>query len=165
MIRKDKSFSRPKKAYEARRIADENNLLKQYGLKNKHEVWKTLAKVDYFRKRAMDLAKASQEEQKVFFNKLKSLGLKAETTADVLDLQIDDLLRRRLPTVLLKKNIATKINQARQMVVHKRILIDGKVVNSPSYLVHVSEENLISVKKKVKAPKQEAKENVEVAQE
>ena len=51
------------------------------------------------------------------------------------------------------------------MVVHKRILIDGKVVNSPSYLVHVSEENLISVKKKVKAPKQEAKENVEVAQE
>jgi len=39
------------------------------------------------------------------------------------------------------------------MVVHKKITISGKVVNTPSYIVHVSEESQIKIKKKVKQPK------------
>jgi len=156
MIRKAKRYSRPKKAFEKSRIEEENRLLKKYALKNKIEVWKTIAKVNYFRKRAMALAKSSSEEQNVLFRKLQNLGLKADSISDVLALKIEDILERRLPTVVFKKNIAKTPQEARQMVAHKRVLIDNKVTDSPSYLVSVSEENQISLKKsKVKEAKAE----------
>jgi small subunit ribosomal protein S4 len=160
MIRKKKRYSRPKKAFETARIAEENRLMKKYALKNKLEIWKTIAKVNYFRKRAMALARSSFEEQEVLFKKLRNLGLKIESTVDVLALKIEDLLERRLPTVVYNKGFAKTPQEARQMVVHKRILLEGKVTDVPSYLVSISEEAHIQLKKKAKpvkveAPKQE----------
>lgn len=156
MIRKKNRYSRPKKAFELSRIKEENILLKKYALKNKLEVWKSMAKVDYFRRRAKALAKAPLEEQQVLFNKLNALGLKADSIADVLALKIENLLERRLPTIIFKKGIAKTTQEARQMVVHKRILIDNKVINIPSYLVSLAEESSITLKKSNKpAPKAE----------
>ena len=152
MIRKKNKYSRPKKSFEISRIKEENALLKKYALKNKLEVWKNIAKIDYFRRRAKSLAKSPVEEQNVFFNKLKAIGLNTETIADVLALKIENLLERRLPTIVFKKGLAKTTKEARQMVVHKRILIDNRVVNIPSYIVSLNEENLISLKKKEKAP-------------
>src|SRR3989338_5600414 len=111
MIRKKKRFSRPRKPYESARIKEENETIKKYGLKNKREIWKTLAKVDYFRKRAMALAKSSHEEQEIFFNKLRALGLNIKVTADVLALTIEDILKRRLPTVVFRKGLTTTVKQ------------------------------------------------------
>ncbi len=150
MIRKKKQYLRPKKAFELFRIKEENVLLKKYGLKNKKEVWKTLAKINYFRRRAKDLASSLREEQEVLFRKLKALGLKAGSIADVLDLKIENLLERRLPTIVLKKKLASTAQQARQLVVHKKILIGEKIVDSPSYIVSVTEESSISIKEKKK---------------
>ena len=155
MIRKKKLYVRPKKLYETARIAEENSLVKKYGLKNKREIWKASAKINYYRSRAKALAKSTMEEQKLLFNKLTALGIKVESTADVLALKIENLLERRLPTVVFKNNLAKTTRQARQMVVHKNILIDGKVVNSPSYIVPVSEEKSISLKMKTEKPKKE----------
>jgi small subunit ribosomal protein S4 len=62
-----------------------------------------------------------------------------------------------LPSVLIKKKIANGPKHARQMVVHKRILINGRVVNIPSYIVKVDEENKITLKKKIRKPKVEKK--------
>ncbi|MAG27340.1 30S ribosomal protein S4 [Candidatus Pacearchaeota archaeon] len=162
MIKKKKSYSRPKKPFEATRISEENSLVLQFGLKNKREVWKNLAKVNYFRKRAMALANATEEDQEVFFNKLKAIGLKADSLSDVLDLQPIDLLQRRLPTLVASKNLASTVKQARQLVVHKKILIDNKVVNSPGYIVSTAEEPLITLKQKKKtapapAPEEKSK--------
>jgi len=159
MIKKKNKYSRPRKPYEASRIKEENVLLEKYGLKNKREIWKTIAKVNYFRKRAMDLAKSSQEEQEVLFNKLRGLGLKVNAIADVLALNPEALLQRRLPTVVQKKGFAKTIKEARQMVAHKRVKIHGKVIDSPSYLVYLSEEDNISIKKSKNKPKP-AKEEV-----
>lgn len=153
MIRKKKLFVRPKKAYEASRIKEENVLLKKYGLKSKREIWKSLAKINYFRSRAKELAKSSMEEQKVLFGKLTALGIKVDSISDVLALKIENLLERRITTIVSKKELAKTPQQARQMVVHKNILIDGKVVNSPSYVVPVTQENLISLKTKTKKTK------------
>ena len=146
MIRKKKMFARPRKAYEKSRIEEENALVEKYGLKNKREIWKTLAKVNYFRGRAKALAKSSMEEQKVLFDKLKFIGLNTNTISDVLALKVEDLLERRLPTVMVKKKIANAPRQARQMVVHKRVMIEGKAINVPSYLVPVSQEHSITVR-------------------
>ncbi|MCU0642227.1 MAG: 30S ribosomal protein S4, partial [archaeon] len=140
MIRKKKRYSRPKKAFEASRIAEENKLMKRYALKNKKEIWKTIAKVRYFRKRAMALAKSTFEEQQVLFRKLQNLGLKVESTADVLALKPEDLFERRLPTIVYKKGFAKTPQEARQMVTHKRVILEGKVVDVPSYLISISEE-------------------------
>jgi len=153
MIRKKKSYSRPKKLFESSRIKEENVLVTKYGLKNKREIWKTLAKINYFRGRAKALVKSSLEEQEVLFNKLKAIGLDTNTIADVLDLKVENLLERRLPTIVSKKGLATTTKQARQMVVHKNILIRGRAVNAPSYVVPVADENLITIKQKIKKPK------------
>ena len=154
MIKKKRLFNKPKKAFESFRIKEENELVKKYGLKNKKEIWKTLARVNYFRKRAMTLANASKEEQEVLFGKLIGLGLKVKNTADVLDLKAEDLMERRLPTVLFKKKMAKTTKQARQLVVHKKVLINGNAVNTPSYLVSLAEEDVISLKEqKPKKPK------------
>jgi small subunit ribosomal protein S4 len=158
MIRKKKLFSRPKKAFQKTRIEEENKLLKQYGLKNKREVWKSIAKITYFRTRAMALAKKTREEQNVFLGKLKALGFKTNSIADVLALQVEDLLKRRLPTIVASRGLANSVQQARQMVVHKKIRINGNVVNVPSYLVFLAEEpQIVSTQKLVKP--QEKKES------
>ncbi len=160
MIRKKKQFNRPKKLYEKTRIGEENQLAEKYGLKNKREIWKTLAIVNYYRSRAKDLAKSSREEQEVLFNKIRALGLKINTTTDVLALQVEDILKRRLPSIIVKKNLSTTPQHARQLVVHKKVRIAGRVVNIPSYLVPVSEEQVIQVEKpmvKVQEEKEKAK--------
>jgi small subunit ribosomal protein S4 len=146
MIRKKKLYSRPRKLYIKTRISQENALVKRYGLKNKTEIWKALAKIKYFRKRAMTLAKSSNEEQKILFDKLKIIGLNTNTIADVLALNVENILERRLPTIVFKKKLASTPQHARQLVVHKKVLVDGKIINVPSYIVSVAEEALISFK-------------------
>ncbi len=157
MLRKSNLYKRPRKPFEKVRIAAEAELAKKYALKNKTEIWKTLAKANYIKKRAMALAKASKEEQEIFINKVRNLGFNANTILDILELKIDDILNRRLPTIVAKKGLARTIKQARQMVVHKKILINGNVVNAPSYLVPISEEASIELRIRQKAQKETQK--------
>lgn len=165
MIRKKKLYTRPKKLYEKVRISEENALMEKYGLKNKREIWKTSAKIDYYRSRAKDLAKLPIEEQKVLFNKLNGLGIKVNSIADVLALQIENLLERRLPSIIAAKGLLKTPQQARQMIVHKNVMIDNKIVNTPSYIVPVNEENLISIKIKQKKAKPVAEQKAESVKE
>jgi small subunit ribosomal protein S4 len=161
MIRKRKNYNRPTKPFELTRIKSEDVLVKKYALKNKKEVWRALAKVKYFRRRAMALkSSGSPEENEAFFAKLRFLGLSVKNTADVLDLKIENILERRLPTVVASKGLATTKSQARQMVTHKKVLIDGKAVNSPGYLVNVAEESLLSVRKSTPQPSKSAEKPV-----
>lgn len=158
MLRKHNLYKRPKKPFEKARILAEAELAKKYALKNKQEIWKSLAIINYMKKRAMALAKLSKGEQDLFINKVRNLGFNANTTLDILDMKIEDLLNRRLPTIVAKKGLANTIRHARQMVVHKKILVNGKVVNAPSYLVLISEENNIEIKQKQKVKKEVQKE-------
>jgi len=153
MIRKKKLYSRPRRPYELGRIAEENILVKKYALKNKREIWKTLAKINYFRSRAMALAKKPVEEKEVLIRKLQAIGLSVKSTADVLGLKVEDILKRRLSSVVYAKKLAKTVKQARQMVTHRLILVDGKVVSSPSYLVPLDLEKEVTVKLKNKKTK------------
>jgi len=161
MIRKSKRYNKPRKPFEATRIKEEDVLVKQFGLKNKREIWKTQAKVDYFRSRAKALAKSTLDEQEVLFRKLRAIGLKVNTIADVLGLKVEDLLNRRLPTVLVKKGLATKPKQARQFVVHKKVTINNQIVDSPAYLVPVDHESSIKLEAAAKPAVKKAEEVLE----
>ena len=159
MIRKANLFKKPRKKYESSRIKEENVLLEKYGLKNKKEIWKTIAKLRYYRKRAMALAKSSVEEQEVLFRKLRNLGLKTLNTADVLDLDVEDFLKRRLQTIIADKKLARTPKHARQLITHRKASINGRIINVPGYLVSVEEESSINVKLPVKKEKSEINES------
>jgi small subunit ribosomal protein S4 len=146
MIRKHKKYARPRKAFDKHRIDEEVQIKQQFGLKNKREIWKAEAKVAIMRRRAKELITASSEEKEKFFEKLRAVGLPVKTISDVLALTKEDILRRRLQTVVHQKKLAQTSKGARQLITHKKVLVEGKVVNAPSYLVPTHSENLISVK-------------------
>ncbi len=164
MIRKKNRFQKPRKMYEKTRIEGENIIKEKYGLKNKKEIWKTIAKIRYFRHRAQALAKSSSEEQEVLFGKLREIGLDIKSTADVLALEIEKILERRLTSVVYKKKLANSMKHARQLVNHKKVIVGERAINVPSYLVPISLENSIRIRernKKAPSVKETEAENAE----
>ena len=55
-----------------------------------------------------------------------------------------NLLERRIDNVVYRLKFATSRTQARQIVVHGHVLVNGKKVSSPSYLVEVDDEISLS---------------------
>ncbi len=146
MKRKHKRYSKPKRPFEKTRIDEEARIIKEFGLKNKREIWKAEAKINSIREKAKKLISAEPREQEALFNRLKKIGINVNSIADVLSLNKEDYLRRRLQTILVIKRLATTMKIARQLITHKKVLIDGKAVNSPSYIVPTELENKISLK-------------------
>ena len=58
------------------------------------------------------------------------------------------LLERRLDSVVFRMGFARTRREARQVVDHKHILVNGKVINIPSYLIKAGD--VIEVKEKAK---------------
>ena len=102
------------------------------------------------------------EEQKVLFDKLNEIGLEVKNISDVLALNVEMLLKRRLPTIVMNKKMAKTVKEARQMVVHRQVSINGQIINIPSYIVRVSEEsNINSLPRKVMVKKNDKAGEVE----
>ena len=158
MIRKHKKYNRPRKLYDKTRIESENVLKEKYGLKNKREIWKAEARVSEIRKQAKKLITAEDEAQGVLFDKLKGMGFKINNMADVLALNKEDWLKRRLQSLIVGK-IARTPKQARQLIAHKHIAINGKIINIPSYIVPIDEEDRIEIVKLKKKMEEMKKEN------
>lgn len=146
--RKKKRYKRPKRPFDKDRIDEENVLAKQYGLKNKREIWKAESEISKIRRRAKELIPRSDEERKEFFEKLNKQGFKVTDTADVLALTKEDWFKRRLQTIVFKKKMAATARQARQLIAHKHVLVDDKAVNSPGFMVPLELEDKISVKER-----------------
>ena len=158
MKRKHKQYSRPKRPFEKARIDEEAEIKKEYGLKNKKEIWKAETQIKLIREKAKGLIGSSQESQEALFNRLKKKGFKANSIADVLSLEKKDYLNRRLQTIVVKKKLAPTAKTARQLIVHKKVFVDGKAVNSPSYIVPVELEDKITVRRKVANSQNQNKE-------
>jgi small subunit ribosomal protein S4 len=154
MKRKHKLYSRPKRPFEKARIEEEAGIREEYGLKNKIEIWKADSQVRSIREKAKKLISASPEQQKALFERLKKIGFKVSSISDILSLEKKDYLNRRLQTIVFRKKIARSPKQARQMIVHKKILVDNRIIDSPSYLVPIEFEEKISAKKTVNIKKQ-----------
>ncbi|RMD45956.1 30S ribosomal protein S4 [Candidatus Pacearchaeota archaeon] len=158
--RKRNTFNKPRQIFDRVRIEEENEIVKNYGLKNKREVWKAKSIVSRFRRRAKELIQKSVEEQKQFFERLGKLGIPVNSISDVLALTEKDVLERRLQTVVFKKGFAPTPRGARQLIVHKKVLVGEGVVNIPSFWVTRDLEDKISVKPvKLKEKKVEAAVN------
>jgi small subunit ribosomal protein S4 len=164
--RKRKLFSRPKKLFDRARMDDENILVKKYGLKNKREIWKAKSAVSKLRRRAKDLIGKDIPEQQAFFNKLNKVGMNVTSISDVLALTEENIFERRLQTFVLKKKLSHTAKEARQLIVHKNVLVDGSVVNIPSFIVTLDLENKLSLKeRKIKIKEEASVENIKEAEE
>lgn len=147
-----KIYTTPGHPWQSERIAQENKLLEEYGLKNKREVWKHYTQLRNFRQRARQIAAMGNSEQAQLlqvelFAKLKRIGALAKaniTLDDVLTLEINNLLERRLQTIVFRKGMAHTPKQARQFITHGHVSLNGHRVTAPSYIVDKEEESNIS---------------------
>lgn len=153
MKRKHKGYSKPKRPFDKARIEEEAGIKEEYGLKNKVEIWRANSEIRSIREKAKKLISASPDKQKAFFDRLKKVGLKANSVSDVLSLDKSDYLNRRLQTIVFRKKLANSPKHARQMIVHKKILVNGNAVDSPSYVVPIEFEEKITVRKNIPIPR------------
>ena len=166
MKRKHKTYSRPKRPFDKVRIDEEAQIKKEFGLKNKREIWKADARIKTIRARAKKLIGAEESKQQALFEGLNKQGFKVASIADVLGLEKGDYLNRRLQTIVIGKGLASTQRGARQLIVHKKVLVNGKVVDSPSYIVPVEFEEKIKLKpKKVKKKTEKPAASTDVPKE
>jgi small subunit ribosomal protein S4 len=154
--RQRKKFTKPFRPYDKSRIEEEKGLLKEYGLKTKKELWRMEGLVRSFRHRARDLlAESDESKEEALLEHMQSLGLleKGAKLEDVLSLETKDLLERRLQTLVFRKDIANTANQARQLIVHCHVRMNGRTVKWPSHLVTLDEEGTIASDMKIEPPK------------
>jgi len=144
--RQRKKFSKPNHPWNKERILAEQELLKEYGLKRKKEIWKMDSILSNFARQAKELITEKDDLKKSqLLGRLISLGLsnKNNGVEDVLSITLKDILERRLQTLVVRKNLSRSMNQAKQFIVHGHISVADKKITIPSYLVSVNEENLI----------------------
>jgi small subunit ribosomal protein S4 len=145
-----KLYSKPKKMWDANRLSSEKPIIKEFGLKNKQELWKissTLKKYTHQAKRIIaSRTTQSDVEAKQVISRLASLGVvkRGASINDVLGLTLNEFMGRRLSTLVFRKKLARSVKQARQFIVHRHIAVGNKVITSPSYLVPVNDEVSIS---------------------
>jgi len=143
-------YERPHHPWEGERIKAENELLKKYGLKNKKELWRAQSVLRRFRQRARKLQamvrygdKQAGKEKDELIARLGRLGLlpaEGASLDDVLALDVEAVLSRRLQTLAFVKGLAFTPHQARQFIVHGHVAIGSRRVTVPGYLVTRTEE-------------------------
>lgn len=145
-----KKFETPRFPWRTDTLQMELNLLGQYGLRNKRELWHHKTMLSKFRGIARSLLGMSAEQRRILesqlLDKMDRLGILPKTAAldEVLDLALEDLLERRLQTLVFRKGLAKSVFQARQLITHGHIAIGGKRVLTPNYLVLRDEEPKIA---------------------
>ncbi|HKR74436.1 MAG TPA: 30S ribosomal protein S4 [Candidatus Nitrosocosmicus sp.] len=144
-----KSYNRPRSIWTSDQISTELYIVGSYGLRNKRELWKAQTEIARIRNQARALLALSidvrQEKETQLLNYLSRLGLVTNESSldDVLNLKIEDILERRLQTIVMKKSNLKSPYQARQLVVHGHVSIGNRKINLPGYLVKREEESLI----------------------
>jgi small subunit ribosomal protein S4 len=144
-----KRYETPSHPWRKERIEKEKELVRKYGLKKKRDIWKAESRLRRIRRLARNLlgshGEQAQQEEAKLVGKLQKLGLlKGEADLDsVLGLNIEDILERRLQSLVHRKGLAKSPKHARQLVVHGHIRVGGRRIKSPSYLVPVEQEETI----------------------
>jgi small subunit ribosomal protein S4 len=145
-----KKYDTPRFPWRTDIMQGELKLIGEYGLRNKHELWRQETLLSKFRGIARTLIGQTPEERKKMEDellaRLKKLGVLDETAVldNVLDLTIEDILERRFQTIVFRKGLAKTMQQARQLIGHGHMAIGNRRVTTPGYIVPKSEEGQIS---------------------
>ncbi|PSP73324.1 30S ribosomal protein S4 [Halobacteriales archaeon QS_3_64_16] len=148
-----KGYETPNHPYQGERIAEEATLLGRYGLKNKEELWRAQSELRSYRREARDLIGRTQgqsedvsREANQFLARLQRLDVLGDSDGldEVLELDVTDVLERRLQTVAYRKGLGNTPKQARQFISHGHVAIAGQRVTVPSKQVGAREEDEVA---------------------
>ena len=153
-----RAWRKPKRPLNYELKMEELKTLGTFGLRTKKELWKTHTELSRVRHQARSLLALRQEireeKEPILMKSLARIGLVSNdaTLDDVLNLNANDLLSRRLQTIVTKKLGFKTPYQARQAVIHGHIMIGERKVDIPSYTVTVAEEDNIHFTPESKIP-------------
>ena len=151
-------WRKPKRPLNYELKMEELKTLGTFGLRTKRELWKAHTELSRVRHQARSLLALRQEvraeKEPILMKSLARVGLVSAdaTLDDVLNLTANDLLSRRLQTIVTKKLGFKTPYQARQAVIHGHIMIGERKVDIPSYTVTVEEEDRIHFAPESKIP-------------
>ncbi|MCQ4152773.1 MAG: 30S ribosomal protein S4 [Archaeoglobi archaeon] len=158
-----KCYVSPVRPWDRHRLERDNQLVIAYGLRNKRELWRFQNILRKYRRVARDLlgkinlpgkeGEIAKAKAQAVIKKLQKYGVLQEnsTLDDVLSLTVENFLERRLQTVVFRQGLAKTIKQARQMIVHGHIEVDGRKVTSPSFIVLKDLEKKVGIRVKENA--------------
>ena len=151
-------FSRPRTQtpthpWKQARIDEEHDLKERYGLKKvggMREIWREKSALRRHRNQAMKLIGrvdsteghyAKEKEQ--LLNSLTKKGLlqTGADVGDVLEINVEHMLSRRLQSVVYYKGLAPSMRAARNLIVHGHICIGDQRMTVPGYHVLKDEED------------------------
>jgi small subunit ribosomal protein S4 len=143
---------KPKKIWNKSLLLEELQLVGEYGLRNKRELWLARARLKWIVRRARSLLSMPPEEraqiEKQFKEKLYKMGFIDDPNVSldkILSLDVRAILERRLQTIVYRKGLAKSIYHARQLIVHGHVAVAGRRVTSPGFLVPRELEDKISL--------------------
>jgi len=151
-------WRKPKRPLNYELKMEELKTLGTFGLRTKRELWKANTELSRVRHQARSLLALGQEvraeKEPILMKSLVRIGLVSSeaTLDDVLNLNVNDLLSRRLQTIVSKKMGFKTPYQARQAVIHGHIMIGERKIDIPSYTVKVGEEGSIHFSPESKIP-------------
>jgi small subunit ribosomal protein S4 len=103
------------------------------------------------RKQARTLLAATEQvrlrEERKLLDSLGRKGLVAEgaNLDDILSLTVEDVLSRRLQTMVFKKGMAHSQLHSRQLIVHRHVMVGERRITVPGYGVSRQEEGVIKL--------------------
>ncbi|HEX2065797.1 MAG TPA: 30S ribosomal protein S4 [Candidatus Thermoplasmatota archaeon] len=148
-------YDTPSHPWQGERIKAENEVKSKYGLKNKTEIWKAQTVLRDVRGQARALIARTRNpsdtqasrEASLLIARLQRAGYLGEnaTLNEVLAIDLERVLNRRLQSQVYLKGLARTPKQARQFISHGCIKIGERRVTVPSYVVRRGEEELIAI--------------------
>ncbi|MCK5261252.1 MAG: 30S ribosomal protein S4 [Thermoplasmatales archaeon] len=145
-----KKYDTPFHPWKENRIESERALIKKYGLKNHKEVWKAKTYLGRYRHQARELLakiggkdpQVKKESEQLLLHLTRMSILPAGSSLDdVLALETESVLSRRLQTLVFLKGFSSTTTQSRQLINHGHVAIGERKVTIPSYMVSKDEEN------------------------
>ena len=153
MRRSKKKYKRPQILWNKVQIERDKGLKRKFGLVRKKEIWSAETLLRKYRRLARKLVGVrNKKEEKILLTKLIESGIleKGAVLDDVLGMSVEDILGRRLQTILVKKEMVNTPKQARQFIVHGHVRINNRLSKSPSRLILRKEETHIQLSDKIK---------------
>jgi small subunit ribosomal protein S4 len=147
--RQKKKYVTPKRPFDSERFEQELQMIGSYGLRNKRELWRHKTELSRYRRTARNLLALPENERRLMeselVNKLARIGVLTEERYldNVLDLTLENVLERRLQTIVFRKGLACSMYHARQLVTHGHIAIKDSRVTTPSRILTVAEEEVL----------------------
>ena len=145
----------PTHPWKQARIDEEHDLKERYGLKKvggMREIWKEKSALRRHRNQAMKLIGrvdsseghyAKEKEQLLDSLSKKGLLQTGAEIGDVLEINVEHMLSRRLQSVVYYKGLAPSMRAARNLIVHGHVCIGEQRMTVPGYHVLKEEEDAL----------------------